>query len=91
MKDDTGDNVLERNQPQLEKPNVSIFGMGYVGAVTAACLAAEGHRVIGVDPSAVKTDLIRQGMPPIVRRRPLCAQYRPPPSDRGTRPNPVRK
>jgi len=68
MKDDTGDNVLERNQPQLEKPNVSIFGMGYVGAVTAACLAAEGHRVTGVDPSAVKTDLIRQGMPPIIEK-----------------------
>ncbi len=53
---------------EMGKPNVSIFGMGYVGAVTAACLAAEGYRVIGVDPSTVKTDLIRQGLPPIIEK-----------------------
>jgi GDP-mannose 6-dehydrogenase len=50
------------------KPNVSIFGMGYVGAVTAACLAAEGYRVIGVDPNTMKTELIRQGLAPIIEK-----------------------
>jgi GDP-mannose 6-dehydrogenase len=68
MDGNIGDNVLKKDRPGIEKPNVSIFGMGYVGAVTAACLAAEGYRVIGVDPSTVKTDLIRQGLAPIIEK-----------------------
>jgi GDP-mannose 6-dehydrogenase len=68
MEDITGDNVLKMDRGEIEKPNVSIFGMGYVGAVTAACLAAEGYHVIGVDPSTVKTDLIRQGLAPIIEK-----------------------
>lgn len=45
---------------------ISIFGLGYVGAVCAGCLSARGHDVVGVDISADKIALINSGKSPIV-------------------------
>jgi len=46
--------------------NISIFGLGYVGAVSLACLARDGHHVIGVDIDRAKLELIAAGKTPVV-------------------------
>mgnify|MGYP001627919893 CR=1 FL=1 len=46
-------------------PSVSVFGLGYVGSVTAACLAERGCRVIGCDVQQAKVDQIKEGAAPI--------------------------
>ena len=49
----------------MKAPSVSVFGLGYVGSVTSACLAQRGCRVVGCDVSADKVALVNAGEPPI--------------------------
>src|SRR4051812_22738663 len=45
---------------------VSIFGMGYVGCVSAGCFADIGHDVVAVEPSSAKVKMINEGKSPII-------------------------
>ena len=60
-----------------EKPTIAVFGLGYVGCVTAACFAELGFRVIGVDVDARKVDAILAGQSPFYEPglEPLIAKH----------------
>lgn len=45
---------------------LSVFGLGYVGCVSAACFAKEGHRVVGVDVNPAKVEMVSRGQSPVV-------------------------
>ncbi|MGH4019218.1 MAG: nucleotide sugar dehydrogenase [Pseudonocardiaceae bacterium] len=49
--------------------SLSVFGLGYVGCVSAACLASRGHRVIGVDANPAKGEFLRRGTSPVLEER----------------------
>src|SRR5690606_15749214 len=53
-------------QREIAFMRVSIFGLGYVGAVSLACLARDGHEVIGVDVDHAKLAMLREGITPVV-------------------------
>jgi GDP-mannose 6-dehydrogenase len=56
----------QRRKQAVVSKRISVFGLGYVGAVSLACLARDGHRVTGVDIDAFKLNLIRAGKSPIL-------------------------
>src|SRR5688572_26924263 len=45
---------------------ISIFGLGYVGCVTAACLGRDGHEVVGVDIVPGKVERLASGLPTVI-------------------------
>jgi len=47
---------------------ISVFGMGYVGCVSAGCLADMGHDITAVEPNPIKLNMINEGRSPIVER-----------------------
>jgi UDP-N-acetyl-D-mannosaminuronate dehydrogenase len=55
------------SDPQVQA--VSVFGLGYVGCVSAACLASRGHRAVGVDVNPDKVESLQQGRSPVVEEK----------------------
>ena len=62
------DNAAEATKNN-EKPSISVIGLGYVGAVSCACLAHLGFHMTGVDVSLEKVRTVKEGRSPIVEDR----------------------
>src|SRR5882672_9651645 len=69
-----GRSRLAWDSSPLEKPRIDsaskfricVFGIGYVGTVSAACLARDGHDVVAVDVNQDKVDILDRGLSPII-------------------------
>jgi len=61
--------TLTRDNMETNTHSVSIFGLGYVGSVMAACLAHQGNRVVGVDVNPAKVAMLNSGRSPILENR----------------------
>jgi GDP-mannose 6-dehydrogenase len=59
------DTAVALPEIDFNKPAISVVGLGYVGAVSTACLSQLGHRVVGVDVDTIKVDQIAEGTSPI--------------------------
>lgn len=47
---------------------ISVFGMGYVGCVSGACLAEMGHSIVAVEPNPIKVEMINEGRSPVIEK-----------------------
>ncbi len=63
------DELFQRDGNRRLSLSISIFGLGYVGSVSAACWAHAGYRVIGVDVNSSKVEMLASGRSPILEPR----------------------
>src|SRR4051812_7815401 len=66
---DDSNSAADQEWPHLDsstKFKISVFGIGYVGTVSAACLARDGHEVVAVDVNQDKVDILNRALSPIV-------------------------
>ncbi len=66
---DRSKSAKDQQTTRLDSPTkfkISVFGIGYVGTVSAACLARDGHDVVAVDVNQDKVDILNSGLSPVV-------------------------